>query len=219
MKFHGPDYFGGFSEPYNCLLAGVTIADGYRANLISDDDFYFRDLGDIPRDLAVDSVLPEITTCYDVPLAVGDRVVWGFPIDKFVSYGSRLTLVIYAYGAYVNLNKSEFKLVARPSHSAGLIVSCPTIPTDGYLEVGSDAFSGHVIISRIKKLLCPGGNILYVKLIRQHRKVESALITDVVICTFSKSQTTIVSTVSNLIEQIGSGVVRSLFFTVEYLCS
>ena len=106
VNFHGPDYLGGFSEPYNCLLAGITIADGYRITFMSGDDSEFKDLGDIPRDLAVDSVLPEITTCYDVPLAVGDRVVWGFPIDTFVSYGPRLILVIYAYGAYVDMSTS-----------------------------------------------------------------------------------------------------------------
>ena len=104
------------------------------------------------NDLSVDSVFPEITTCYDVPQAVGDRVVWGFPIDKFVSYGSRLTLLIYAYGAYVNLNKSEFKLVARPSHSAGLIVSCPIITTDGYFGLHADVFSADVILPKRKNL-------------------------------------------------------------------
>ena len=137
VNFHGPDFLGEFSEPYNCLLAGVTIADKYRTTFMSNDDSQFKDLGDISRDLAADSFLPEITTCHDVPLAAGDRVVRGFPIDTFVSYGPRLILVIYAYGAYVDLNKSEFKLVARPSHSAGLIVSCPAIPTDGYLVIGT----------------------------------------------------------------------------------
>ena len=32
VNFHGgPDYLGGLNKPYNCLLAGVTIADGYRS--------------------------------------------------------------------------------------------------------------------------------------------------------------------------------------------
>ena len=157
VYFHGPAYLGGFSEPYNCLLAGVTIADEYRSTFMSGDDSYFKDLGNIPKHLSVDSVFPEITTCYEVPQAVGDRVVWGFPIDKFVSYGSRLTLLIYAYGAYVNLNKSEFKLVARPSHSAGLIVSCPIITTDGYFGIHADIFSGDVIISEDKELALSRG--------------------------------------------------------------
>ena len=211
VNFHGPDYLGGFSDPYNCLLAGVTIADGYRATFMSGDDSYFKDLGDIPRDLAVDSVLPEITTCYDVPLAVGDRVVWGFPIDTFVSYGPRLILVIYAYGAYVDLNKSEFKLVARPSYSAGLIVSCPTIPADGYLEIGTQYLSGNVVTSQIKRLTCPLENILYVKLTNQHQEGKNALTSEIMICTSSKPKITTVMVVPHLTEQLGSRVLRSLF--------
>ena len=211
VNFHGPDYLGGFSEPYNCLLAGVTIADGYRSSFMSGDDSYFKDLGGIPRDLAVDSILPEITTCSDVPLAVGDRVVWGFPIDKFVSYGSRLTLVIYAYGAYINLNKSELKMVARPSHSVGLIVSCPTIPADGYLGNEPHAFSGRMIIPMVKHVICPQGNVLYVKLVRLHRKVKNVLLTDITICSSSKRKITVVTTIPHLAEQVGSGGFRSFF--------
>ena len=210
VNFHGPDYLGGFSEPYNCLLAGVTIADGYRITFMSNDDSAFKDLGDIPRDLVVDSILPEITTCHDVPLAVDDRVVWGFPIDTFVSYGPKLTLVIYAYGAYIDLNKSEFKMVARPSHSAGLIVSCLTVPADGYLGIGTQYFSGSVAISKIKHLTCPLGNILYVRLTSLQQKREKALASEIMICTYSELNKTIITIAPHLMEQLGSGVVRSL---------
>ena len=211
VNFHGPNYLGGFNQPYNCLLAGVTIADGYRAKLISSYNFQLQELGDIPTDLAVDSVFPEITTCYDVPLAVGDRVVWGFPIDNFVSYGSRLTLVIYAYGAYINLNKSEIKLVARPSHSAGLIVSCPTIPADGYLGINADYISGGTVMSENKDSNCPRGNVLFVKLISHNQMGKSVFSTHIQICTISKQQMTFFSVISNLIEQADSGVTPSLF--------
>ena len=211
VKFHGPDYIGGLNEPYNCLLAGVTVADGYRATFMSGHSYYFNYLGDIPRDLAVDSVFPEITTCYEVPLAVGDKVVWGFPIDKFVSYRSQLILVIYAYGAYVNLNKSEFKLVARPSHSAGLIVSCPTIRADGYLGTMSESISGPKVIPLVKDEMCPQGNVLYILLIHVDKKEKNAFITDVMICSSLRPETTVVKIVPNLIQQIGSGVVRSFF--------
>ena len=211
VNFHGPDYLGGFSEPYNCLLAGITIADEYRTTFMSSEDSEFKDLGDISRDLAVDSVLPEITTCYDVPLAVGDSVVWGFPIDTFVSYGPRLILVIYAYGAYIDMSTSDIKMVARPSHSAGLIVSCPTIPADGYLGIGTQDISGNVATSQMKRLTCPLQDILYVKLASKLQERENALSSEVIICTYSKLKMTAVTIVPHLIEQFGSGVVRSLF--------
>ena len=211
VKFHGPDYLGGFSEPYDCLLAGVTIADAYRTTFIKRENSNFKDLGDIPRDLAVDSVFPEITTCHDVPLALGDRVVWGFPIDTFVSYGSRLILVIYAYGAYVDLNKSEIKMLARPSHSAGLIVSCPTILADGYLGIGSKGFSGSVATSQVKPMTCPMGNILYVRLTNLNQERKNSLTSHLIICTQSTRRLTKVTIAPALSTQIGSGAVRSLF--------
>ena len=211
VNIHGPDYLGGFNEPYNCLLAGITVANGYRSTFMRGDDSYFKDLGDVPRDLAVDSVLPEITTCYDVPLAVGDRVVWGFPIHKFVSYGPRLTLVIYAYGAYVNLNKSEFKMVARPSHSAGLIVSCPTIPADGYLGIGTLDFSGSALTSKMKLSICPLGSILYVKLTSLHQERKNSLTSEIMICTDSEIKMTTVNIIPLLSGYLDPGAVRSLY--------
>ena len=211
VHFHGPDYLGGFSEPYNCLLAGVTIADEYRTTFMKNEDSYFKDLGNIPRDLAVDSIFPEITTCYDVPLAVGDSVVWGFPIDTFVSYGPRLILVIYAYGAYVDLNKSAFKMVARPLHSAGLIVSCPTILTDGYLGIGAQGFSGRVPVSQMKPLICRMGNVLYVRLTSLQQERDNALSSNVIICTRWERSLTTVTTAPALTAQLAPGAVRSLF--------
>ena len=72
-----------------------------------------------------------------MPLAVGDRVVWGFPIDIFTSYRPRLILVMYAYGAHVDLSKYDIKMVIRLSYSAGLRVSCPTLLAHGYLQTGT----------------------------------------------------------------------------------
>ena len=40
--------------------------DTYRATFMSSEDPQFKDLGDIPRDLAMDSALPEVATCYIV---------------------------------------------------------------------------------------------------------------------------------------------------------
>ena len=170
VNFHGPDYLGGFSEPYNCLLAGVTIADGYRATFMSGDDSYIKDLGDIPKDLAVDSILPEITTCYNVPVTVGDSVVWGLPIDTFVSYSSTLFFVLYAYNAYVDLSRSDIKVVTRPSLSAGLIVSCPRIPGDGYLGIGTLEYSASATVSVGKRRGCPMRHMLHVDLISLHSR-------------------------------------------------
>ena len=193
VNFHGgSDYLGGLNKPYNCLLAGVTIADGYRSIFMSSDESYIKDLGDIPRDLAVNSVLPEITTCHDVPLAVGNRVVWGFPIDTFVSYGSTMLLVIYAYGAYVDLSKSDIKIVARPSYSAGLIVSCPFLPADGYLEIGTMQVSGRAVISHVKPVQCPTGNILYVTLSTTKQSAlarDTELFTVLVFCSHPQLRT------------------------------
>ena len=157
------------------------------AFFMTSDESYIKDLGNIPRDLAVNSVLPEITTCHDVPLTVGNRVVWGFPIDTFVSYGSTMLLVIYAYGAYVDLSKSDIKIVARPSYSTGLIVSCPSVPTDGYLEIGTLQVSGSAVTAHAKPLECPMGNILYVKLGTMKPSAvarDTELFTLVVFCTY-----------------------------------
>ena len=213
VNFHGPDYPGGFRTPYNCLLAGVTIADKYRTSFTSSDESYIKDLGDIPRDLAVDSVLPEITTCHDVPLAVGDRVVWGFPIDTLVSYGSKMLLVIYAYGAYVDLKKSEIRMVVRASYSAGLIVSCPSLPADGFLEIGTREHSGGVITLQAKAAACPLGNFLYVWLTSGESlvvKQDGELSTIVVFCTYPRLSVTRVGIYPHLWKQIGSVKARSL---------
>ena len=210
VNFHGPDYLGGFSEPYNCLLAGVTIADGYRATFMKGDDFRINDLGDIPKDLAVDSVLPEITTCYKVPVTVGDSVVWGFPIDTFVSYSSTLLFVFYAYEAYVDLSKSDIKLVIRPSHSAGLIVSCPSIHADGYLGIETLELSASAGVL-VGRLHCLTGNILFVELTNLQEERMDALSSQVIICTNPESRTTTVMIVPKLSAQSGPGSVRSLF--------
>ena len=215
VDFHGPDYLGGLNEPYNCLLAGVTIVDGHRTTFMSNDDTYFKDLGDIPRDLALDSVLPEITTCYDVPLVVGDRVVWGFPIDTFVSYGPRLLLVIYAYGAYIDLSNSGVEVVIRPSYSAGLIVSCLSIPANGYLGIGTHEFSGSVATPQVKHWKCPVGNILYVRLSSLPLDKERTLVSEVMICTLLQPRMTIITTAPHLSDQAGSEIVRSLFVQVN----
>ena len=57
-----------------------------------------------------------------------------------MSNGPRLIVVIYAYGAYVDLTKSDIKMVVRPLYSAGLRVSYPTIPAHGYLQIGTRLF-------------------------------------------------------------------------------
>ena len=213
VKFYGPDYLGGLNEPYNCLLAGVTIADQYRTTLMSRPDYYFKDLGDVPRDLAFDSVLPEITTCRDVPLAIGDRVVQGFPIDTFVSYGQSLVLLIYAYGAYIDLSKSEIKLVMRPSHSAGLIVSCLSIPADGYLGSWVSEYSTKAANQKFSRRKCPMRNILHVRLSSLVIDDGSALHSEVIICTGLRlgKLLTMIVVLPYLSHQVGSEVVRSLF--------
>ena len=210
VNFYGPDYLGGFSEPYNCLLAGVTIADGYRATFMSGDDSYIKGLGDIPKDLAVDSVLPEITTCYKVPVTVGDSVVWDFPIDTFVSYSSTLLFVFYAYEAYVDLNKSDIKVVIRPSYSAGLIVSCPNINADGYLGIGTLELSTSAGFL-VQKQYWQMENMLYVHLISTHTERWDALASEVIISNRPGSRMTTVMIVPKLSPQVGSRSVRSLF--------
>ena len=211
VNFHGPDYLGGFSEPYNCLLAGVTIADGYRATFMRGDHSFIKDLGDIPKDLAVDSVLPEITTCYKVPATVGENVVWGFPVDTFVSYSSTLLFVFYAYEAYVDLSKSDIKLVIRPSHSAGLIVSCPSIHADGYLGIGTLALSASAGVS-LGKQVCLMGHMLIVHLTSIQRDRLDALSSQVIICTHPESRMTTVMIIPKLSPSFSSPEsVRSLF--------
>ena len=219
LNLHGgPDYLGGLGKSYNCLLAGVSIADGHRSIYMTSDESYIKDLGAIPRDLAVNSVFPEITTCHDVPLAVGDKVVWHFPIDTFVSYGSTMLLVIYAYGAYVDLSESDIKIVVRASYSAGLIVSCPSLPADGYLEIGTRHISGRILISHVKPLDCPTGNILYVQLgVPKSSGVTqtSELSTVVVFCTQPKVRITAVGIYPDLSQQIGSMKTRSFLVQIN----
>ena len=219
VNFHGgPDYLGGLSKPYNCLLAGVTIADGHRTTFMSSDESYIKNLGGIPRDLAVNSILPEITTCHDVPLAVGGRVARGFPIDTFVSYGSTMLLVIYAYGAYVDLSKSDIKIVARPSYSAGLIVSCPSLPADGFLEIGTPHISAHAVLSHVKPSDCPRGNMLYVALGSSMSSVitrDTELSTVVIFCTHQFSRVTVVVIYPPLSYQFDSMKARSFLVQIN----
>ena len=214
----GPDYLGGLSKPYNCLLAGVTVADGHRTTFMSSDESYIKNLGGIPRDLAVNSILPEITTCHDVPLAVGGRVAWGFPIDTFVSYGSTLLLAIYAYGAYIDLSKSDIKIAARPSYSAGLIVSCPSFPADGILEVGTPHVLRRAVLSHLKPVECPIGNMLYVRLGNSDMSAitgDTVLSTMVSFCTHPQVGLTTVGIYPQLSYQIGSMKVRSFLVQIN----
>ena len=219
VNFHGgPDYLGGLSKSYNCLLAGVTIADGHRTTFMSSDESYIENLGGIPRDLAVNSVLPEITTCHDVPLAVGGRVARGFPIDTFVSCGSIMLLVIYTYGAYIDLSNSDIKIVARPSYSAGLIVSCSSLLADGFLEIGTSHVSGHVVLSHVKPSDCPTGNMLYVMLGSSKSSVitrDTELSTVVIFCTHQQSSVTTVGIYPPVSYQIGSMKARSFLVQIN----
>ena len=213
VNFHGPDYLRGFGKSHNCLLAGVTILDGHRGIFISadHDPSYFKELGDIPRELALDSVLPEVTTCYDMPLADGDRVVMGLPMDTFVSFGQTLLVILYAYGAYVDLKKSDINLVIRPSHSAGLTVGCPTIPADGYLTIGSEEYSPSSAILNVKKNICPLGNVLFITLLPWSLMGSDALACDVIFCTRQQQKMKyMVLIVPHLSSQVGSSAVRSL---------
>lgn len=71
----------------NCLLGGVAIADSYRMTLNEVKDQVSERIGNIPKELAIDSITPELTICSAVKVIGGKQWVrthyYGGTIGQF----------------------------------------------------------------------------------------------------------------------------------------
>lgn len=161
--FDGPHFLGDAAQPHRCFLAGVSVIDGFRVQLNLLQDTFMRGFRGPSKEAVIDSVLPELTTCYDVPFKVSKTPMSHKQPLQFVSVSGVIILVIYAYGAYINLDTSYVSLRGSPTSCAGLTLGCYTIPLSGYLYIArSDYFLADTKL-KAKEHVCKGGSILVVQ--------------------------------------------------------
>lgn len=160
--FDGPDYLGDMDNEYNCLLAGVTVADYSRLTYTRFQDQEMTGFASRDKDFALDSVMPELTTCRNI--AFRDRnphqLLYTPPLDTFVSTSGVACIVIYIYGGYVNLSTSHVHLTISTTTCTGLTLGCYQIPSTGFLEIGSNELHPESLLSQGKEESCPYGNML-----------------------------------------------------------
>lgn len=168
LSFSGPNYLGDLPEEHDCTLSGVSVSDGMRAGFISESpgiiSSNLNNIG-LPKGFVLDSILPEMTTCYKVPLDDGHlpgRQDHGLPLKEFVTTSKSLILVIYAYGAYINLTQSHVELTITKTPCIGVTIGCFFIPGDGYIEIGSNAIFSLDTKASMREQICPFGHMLLV---------------------------------------------------------
>ena len=138
IVFPGPDYIGNYPEENMCLLAGISVVDAYRLEIMQ--GFSMSESNPVKRDV-IDSVLPEVTMCYTIPQEkTGEpgKFVRDLPMKVFLSMSQTVYILIYAYGAFIDLNKYLFSLTASITNCLGVMIDCPISTTDSLLTLSRD---------------------------------------------------------------------------------
>lgn len=154
--------------------------------------------------MAIDYVLPEITTCYQVPFVDSDdpsRTAYELPVTQMVSSGSQMYLFIYAYGAYIDLKKSTIELTIGPAACTGLVLSCDSIHSDGFIEIGSAS----VVSSGVE---LTEHNFSFGKLLKARINGHGSrnLQIDITVCTNKEDELTTITVVPHLISSAPTDV-------------
>lgn len=193
--FDGPDFLSDTPETHRhrCLLAGVSVIDRFRVTLNLEQDTLMKDIGDLSRDVIIDPVLPVLTTCYDVSFKDSKTPIYHKQPMEFVSASGIIFLVIYAYGAYINLDTSYVSLRVSQTSCTGLTLGCYPIPRSGFLEIGETAVFSADRRLKAKGNTCQGSSLLVIGITAP---TAGGLWVEVTFCNFSEN--TVISVVSQL---------------------
>lgn len=199
ISFRGPDYLGELSEEHQCTLAGVAVADGLRFMILRDigDSLPFVTDGNTSREFVVDAIFPEVTSCYKtLQRAEGRRgkLSKAFPIDHFVSTSQTLSLVVYAYEAY--LEEFSLRLTITASRCVGAMIGCYQIPSNAFAQIADKQQHAWESRDAIKSTLCQFGNFLLVDVPSNVMGVP--VLMQFAFCTYTDDQVTAVLLLSTL---------------------
>ena len=162
VTFSGPDYPGLRDDA--CLLSGLTVTDNARVRAIVNQDTMFNVHGDKERDLVADNIYPTLTTCYHVSAQGEGNATEGLPLDSFVSLTPGVFILIYAYGGYIDLERSRVSLTVSETPCVGLHFGCPTVQFDAILMENTMIYSiDETDIEETRARFCPvpGKMMLY----------------------------------------------------------
>lgn len=161
ITFDGPHFLGLMSEKYDCLMAGVTVADIMREQYLSGMmKLPITSIGGISEEFVIDTSLQELTTCSKLMYEKLGQNTYEFPMDTYVSVSDMVILVFYAYGAYINLSTSNVLLTITETPCDGVTIGCPQIPGDGYAEIGSKLIFSQKSRLILKRNMCDIGSML-----------------------------------------------------------
>ena len=162
VTFSGPDYPGLRDDA--CLLSGLTVTDNARVRAIVNQDARFNVYGDKERELVADNIYPALTTCYHVAVQGYGNATEGLPLDSFVSLTPGVFILIYAYGGYIDLERSRVSLTVSQTSCVGLHFSCPIVLFDAVLMENTMIYSiDETDIAETRARFCPvpGKMMLY----------------------------------------------------------
>lgn len=189
MIFEGPDYLGNLPEEHRCTLAGATIADSLRLNVLKGEEvIHLQTDGAISRDFVVDAIFPEITMCFN---SESD----GVRKRTFVSTGEAILIVLYAWEAYVDLTK-YMKLTFESTPCVGITLGCYDIPGNGHAQIGYTPIHRWESSSMELHNICPRDKMMRVTFVSSYHLMD--LMLQLVICTKTNSQLSNVVILSHL---------------------
>lgn len=197
ISFEGPDFMGSLSEEHPCTLAGVSVADRLRHATIKGASFPFQTDGDTSREFVVNTIFPEVTSCYKVLHRNKETKLMDstLPTEHFVSTSGSIVLVVYAYEAY--LEKVSFKLRVTLTSCVGVMTGCYHIPSDAYAQIADTQLYTWESRYKIKPGFCKFGNFLFVDFPATYTTfVEIGV--QLAFCTNTKQQSTSITVVSLL---------------------
>ena len=167
--FSGPDYVGSYPERHKCLLAGISVVDAYRLELMQGNSMNGSDAN--MKDV-IDNILPEVTMCYTIPQEKSGepgKLTHGLPMKVFTSTSQIVYVLLYAYGGYIDLNKYLVTLTASVTDCLGVLVGCPISTADSLLTLSRDIIQFNPN-SKIpgKKDFCPDGHMALTEILDQY---------------------------------------------------
>lgn len=200
ITFVGPDSWGNNVDTPQCLLAGVAVADSERIFLDKYQDMVMAGIQQLPKGLVVDATIPELTVCNDVTVMESKNGMTHIAqkplLDSFVSISRSLYLIVYAYGGYIDLDKSDVQMTVSLTSCTGLTLGCYLMPATGFLEIDSVMFVGEKKL-QVKKLHCPKGNMFYAHI---DSNTVNGLVMEVIWCV-GESNTMTIHVLTHLSDQ------------------
>lgn len=168
LSFKGSDFLGSQSGQYQCIFAGVAVADKLRYEILQQEDFVFPFItdGDTSREFVTDAIFPEFQHCSRASKPKTYQNQLEFPTDSIVSTSRGLVLVLYAYEEYVE--KFSLKLTVTPTSCIGVITGCYEIPGDAYAQIAPGLFYTWESRFMMKLAYCKNDNFLFIDIPALH---------------------------------------------------